>query len=188
MDTYDAVIGRRSIRKFQNKKVPFDILQKCIEAARMAPSAMNLQPLEYIIIEEEQLVKKMFECTEWNKYSFKNGPQPGEEPTAYILVLSNNKIKTKNPQIDAGLAIENILLTAYAQGVASCCMGATKKKEIIELLKIPEDYSIQNLIVLGYAKQVSKTVDEDSIRIKQVDDEVRVSKRPLSKIMHRNCF
>ena len=60
MNVYEAVTRRRSIRRFTDKAVPRAILEKCVDAARLTPSAMNLQPCEYIIVDDKELLPKVF--------------------------------------------------------------------------------------------------------------------------------
>ncbi|MDI6815200.1 MAG: nitroreductase family protein [Dehalococcoidales bacterium] len=61
MDMYEAVIKRRSIREFKDIVVPYDVLERCVNAARLAPTAANRQLCEYIIIDDEQLLPKVFD-------------------------------------------------------------------------------------------------------------------------------
>ena len=61
MSTYELALKRRSIRRFKNVAIPYEILEKCVNAARLAPSGGNLQPLEFIIVDDEQLLAKMFD-------------------------------------------------------------------------------------------------------------------------------
>ncbi len=188
METFEAIKNRRSIRKFLNKRVSADLLEELIEAARLAPSAMNLQPLEYIIVNREDLLLKLFDCTEWKNYSFASGPERGEEPKAYIVILSNTLIKSRNIEMDAGLAIENILLLAQSEGLASCCLGSVSWGQINRLLGIPNSHYGLLLIALGYPKQSASFVDSDDRKIRSVDEKIIVSKNPLEKIIHKNYF
>jgi len=88
MSVYDTAIKRRSIRRFKDMPVPKDVLEKCVDAARLAPSGANLQPLEYIIVDDEQLVPQVFSIIKWAAYIRPAGdPPPGHEPKAYIAIL-----------------------------------------------------------------------------------------------------
>ena len=60
MNVYDAVLKRRSIRKFKQERIPLDILKQLVNAARVAPQASNFQPMKYIIVEDNELVKSIF--------------------------------------------------------------------------------------------------------------------------------
>jgi nitroreductase len=187
MDTFEIIKKRRSIRKFRNLTVPYDKLEKLVESARLAPSVMNLQPLEYIIVENAQLVKEVFDCTEWKNYVFESGPKKGEEPKTYIVVLIKNA-ELKHAEFDAGLATENILLAAQNEGIASCCLGAVEWTRINRILKIPTEYYAKMLIALGYPKQEATYTDAEDKKIRSVNGKIIVSKEPLSKILHKNYF
>jgi FMN reductase [NAD(P)H] len=188
METYEAIMGRRSFRKFQQRKISKSLLKKMIEAARMAPSGMNLQPIEYILIDESNLIKEVFEFTEWAGYKFKDGPMPGEEPIAYIAVISNNEVNLKGAPLDAGLAIENIMLEAYSEGVGSCCLGAINRPKLSKLLGVSNNYYLIMLVALGYPKQEARTIDSTDKKIKTIEGITYVSKMPLNKVLHDNKF
>ena len=95
MDVYEAIISRRSIRRFQQKPISTDLLKKFVNAARLAPSAANFQPLEYFVVTDKDLLDKVFETLGWAAYIRpKWSPSQEERPTAYIIILytdSNNK-------------------------------------------------------------------------------------------------
>ncbi|MEE9583659.1 MAG: nitroreductase family protein, partial [Dehalococcoidales bacterium] len=62
MDVYETVIKRRSIREFKDTPVAYDVLEKCVNAARLAPTAANYQLCEYIVIDDEQLLPQVFDA------------------------------------------------------------------------------------------------------------------------------
>ena len=74
MDVYEAAISRRSIREFKDIPVPYDVLEKCVNAARLAPSAMNSQLCEYIIVDDEQLLPQVLDAVG----SWAGQPRPKE--------------------------------------------------------------------------------------------------------------
>ena len=65
MSVYKAILKRRSIRRFQKRKIPFGILRKLINAARVAPSAANLQPCEFIAVNKREIVDRIFPTLRW---------------------------------------------------------------------------------------------------------------------------
>jgi nitroreductase len=188
MEVFEAVKKRRTIRKFQRKGVGHALLEKCVEAARLAPSAMNAQPLEFIAIDSEGLLAKVFECTAWAGSCPRAGPEKGEEPTAYIAVLLDKKADPAWGRIDAGLAVENILLTALEQGIASCCLGALNREKLSSILKIPPQFEPLLLVALGYPKQESKALDSAETAYRLEGNTVVVPKKPLEKALHWNEY
>ncbi len=158
MDAYELILKRRTIRKFRQKKIGRCILAGCLEAARLAPSARNLQPLEYVLVTRKGSRGDVFSCTAWAGYEKKAGPKRGEEPAAYVVILSNRSI-SETAAYDVGLAAGNIMLAALNAGVASCPLGALDRPRLASLLGIPATHAIELAIALGYPKQ--KSVAED---------------------------
>jgi len=187
MNTYRLILKRRTIRKFSQKEIRKSDLFLFINAARLAPSSANLQPLEYILITKN--LDRVFECTNWAGYLKNGAPKKGERPTAYILIISNTKIST-NAKYDVGLAIENTLLTALEKGIAGCIIGSLNRDKLIEYLNVPKDYIIELAIALGYPKQ--KSVEEKFKKnIKYWLDKkgvLRVPKRRLKDMVHKEIF
>ena len=84
MKTYDLIISRRTIRKFQQKPIKLSVLKKIVNAGRLAPSAGNLQPLEYVIIADDAIREKIFHHIGWARYiAPERNPKKNERPVAY---------------------------------------------------------------------------------------------------------
>ena len=190
MEIYKAIISRRSIRRFQQKEIPIDLLKKFVNAARLAPSAANLQPLEFFIINDKKLCEKIFETLSWAAYiTPKWAPIEGERPVAYIINLikdSNNKWVDR----DVSFASENIVLAAEEEGIGSCIMCKIDKTKIQEILNISKNMIIDSVIALGYKAEKSVIEDyKDSVKYWRDKDQVlHVPKRKLEEIIHINEF
>lgn len=188
--THQLITTRRSIRRFKPEKVPYPLLEKAVDAGRVAPSARNAQPLEYVIVDEQELVKKMFSLVKFAGYLDWN-PGPEEMPRAYIVVVSRED--DAYTKYDVGLATENIILASGEEGIGSCLVGAFKEKKVRQLLLIPENYNVHLLIALGYPAEepVLEEMEsgEDSIKYWQDrEGTIHVPKKPLNRILHRNKF
>jgi len=187
MSTYDLILKRRTIRKFEQKQIPKKILLNCVNAARLAPSAANIQPLEYIIITKN--LDKIFPHTRWAGYLKNGAPKKDERPVAYIIILSNENINPK-AKYDAGIATENIILTALEKRISSCLIGSLNREELIKILDIPKNYTIELVIALGYPKQES-VEEKFTGDIKYWLDKkgiLHVPKKNLNKIIHEEKF
>lgn len=187
---YQLIIKRRSIRRFRPQKVPYELLEKAVNAGRLAPSAGNHQPWEYIIVDDEKLVPKIFSLVRFAGY-LDWSPQPEEMPTSYIAVIIRKE--RIHATYDVGLAAENIILTCLEKGVGSCLIRAFNKQKATELLEVPPGYSIQILIALGYPAENPlleklKTKDGSIKYWKDEEGVLHVPKRALSNILHRNRF
>ncbi len=192
MDIYDLIISRRTIRQFDPKPVPREVLEKLVNAARLAPSAANLQPLEYVVIDDEGLRRKIFPWLKWAASIAPAGnPRPGHEPQAYIFVLINRDVREKMYEYDVGAAIENMALAALSEGVASAWLISIDKPRIMELLRIPERFELDAVLALGYPGQVSVVEELTEARKKYWQDPdltFHVPKRRLKDILHINKF
>lgn len=183
MTVYELILKRRTIRKFENTPIKKDSVIKMVNAARLAPSAANLQPLKYIAVTSPEGCDKVFPLTKYGGY-FKDGtPKEGERPVAYIVVLEDNNIR-KEAREDAGAAIENIILTALEEGIASCWVGSVDREKLAELLKLADNLHINSVIALGYPMQESmeEKFDEDVKYFMDDAGRVHVPKRSMDEI------
>jgi len=191
MDIYEIIKKRRTIRRFKQKEIPLELLEKFVDMARIAPSGANMQPLEYIIVNDKKLLEEIFPLTRWAGYLGEEGPPPeGKRPVAYIVVLINNEIKSPSPKQDSGAAIENILLSATYNGIGTCWIGSINRERLREVLHIPDNYEIDSIIALGYPDEES-VIEEFSGSVKYWRDEkgiMHVPKRRLKDILHYNKF
>jgi nitroreductase len=191
MTFYEAIIKRRSIRRFKDMPIPYKILKKCVNAARLAPSAANLQPLEYIVVDEEHLLGIVFDTLKWANYiSPRGNPPPGERPRAYIVVLINSNVRADGFEYDVGLAVGTIILVALEEGLGTCCIGSIDRAKLMEILNVPRGYKIALVVALGYSNE-SPVEAEFGGSIKYWQDEsnvLHVPKRKLGDILHRNSF
>lgn len=194
MSVYKLISKRRSIRRFLQHDIPIDILTRIVDAARLAPSAANLQPLEYIVIDNPGQVKKVFPALKWAGYIRPHGnPPKGEEPVAYIVVLNNTKIKSQYVSQDSGAAIENMILTAMEENVGSCWVESIDKDSLRKVLELPDHLEIKAVLALGYPGEMPQTEElqeaDDSIKYWKDDDEcLIVPKRKLNDIIHYNLY
>lgn len=190
MNITDAITQRRTIRRYKQHKIPKDILKNLVNAARLAPSAMNKQPLEYVIIDDQSLVESLFEQVKWAGYIAPRGtPKEGERPTAFILILINKELKTAYTNHDIGAATQNIMLQAEEYDIGCCWIGSLKKDRVREILKVPEKYELDTIIALGYKDEESEYYDSDeTVKYDKVDGKYKVPKRRLETISHFNAF
>ena len=151
----DVVFSRRSIRRFKQKLIDMDLLKKFVDAARVAPSAANLQPLEYFIVSDKLLCEEIFDTIGWAGYiTPKWTPAKNEKPVAYIVILVREDLK-KYYKWDVGLAAQNIMLVAEDNDIGSCMLLNINRTKIRKTLSIPDDLYIDSIIALGYKSEKS---------------------------------
>ncbi len=187
MDVSEAIRKRRSIRRFKHRELEKEKLIKCVDAARIAPSAANLQPLEYIVVRDAETRKKIFGEIKWAGYLEWN-PSEDEAPMAYVAILKNKNISS-NGKYDVGLAVENMVLCAMEEGISSCIIASFDKKKVREILAVPAYMEIELLVALGYAAEKSVMEEmKDSIEYYRINDVLHVPRRKLKDIIHFERF
>jgi nitroreductase len=197
MNVYETILKRRSIRRFQERAVPDEALERCIDAARLAPSGRNQQVIEYIVINDVKVLPGMFENIGGSAKlpPTKGGPRPEQAPKAYTIILINkdwegDANRRKVTLVDVGLAAENLILTAAEQGIGCCPILMFNEADIKLLLEIPDSYDIALVIIMGYPDESPVAdVAADSTSIWVDDKGIRhVPKRKLASIIHKNKF
>ena len=185
MEFYEVLKTRRSIRKFEQTQISDEMLSKLVDAARYAPVAANVQPLKYAIVRGDK-ANEIFPLTRWAKLLGERGtPKAHEAPVAYIFVMTDTN-NSYNKEADASLAIENIVLAAWYEGIGSCILGSIDKPKISKIIGLPEDYEINYAIALGYPAQTSVAEEEENGVAYYMDDEdvVHVPKRKLCDVSY----
>ena len=190
-NVYDLAVERRTIRRFKPDPVTRELLERLVDAGRLAPSAANMQPLEFVVVDGTGPRSEIFPCLKWAAYIAPAGdPRPGEEPAAYVVTLANMKIREKMFEYDVGAAMENMILAALEEGVGSCWLLSIDRDKLRAILGVPEHYRIDSVLALGYpAEEPAAEVMGDSCRYwKDAAGRLHVPKRPLASIAHFNKF
>jgi len=150
----ELVIRNRSYRRFyQDEPIDRTTLVNLVDCARLSASARNQQPLKYWLSCEPQKNNLIFPCLAWAGY-LKDwpGPQDGEKPAAYIIVLGDTEISLSFG-CDHGIAAQSILLAATEINLGGCIIGSVHKEKLAEALTIPKRYEILFVIALGKPKE-----------------------------------
>ncbi len=184
----ELVKENRSCRRFhEDHTVKPETLKELVDLARMSASGANLQPLKYILSCDPQKNAEIFSCLAWAGY-LKDwaGPEEGERPAAYIVVLGDTSI-SESAGCDHGIAAQTILLGAREKGLAGCMLGSIDRKALRKGLNIPAQLKILLVLAIGKPKEkiVLETVGtEDSIRYWRDNEGVHhVPKRKLEDII-----
>ena len=171
MDFSELVQKRLSDRKYASRPVERDSVVKCLEAARLAPSACNSQPWKFVVVDDRELVRKVGEAAAgmgMNGFA-------REVPVIVAVVLEKmnltarigSVIKDKEYSLlDVGIAVEHFCLQAAELGLGTCIMGWFNEKKVKELLGI-RGKRVPLLVSLGYPagenrKKIRKSMDEMS--------------------------
>lgn len=188
MTISDLVIDNRCYRRFfQDVVVERRSLEKLVDLARLSASSQNLQPLKYFLSCDSDVNAIIFSNLTWAGYlQGWNGPEEGERPSAYVLILGDKLISTSFG-IDTGIAAQSIRLGATEMGLGSCVVGSVKRNELAESLGLSERFEILLAIPIGKPKEavILETVRENG-DIKYWRDDAgahHVPKRTLNEVI-----
>lgn len=148
MEVLEAILTRKSIRKYLDKKIPKDIIRKILEAGIRAPSGGNRQPWRFIVVTDKDKIRKF--DPEFHQPWVENAPavivacvnphdtweRYGEDDHCYVL--------------DTAAAIQNILLAIHGLGLGGVWIISCGKREIRKLLDIPPHWQIVSIVPFGY--------------------------------------
>ena len=187
---YEKITSRRTIRKYAQEDVPKEVLLKYVDAARLSPSGANRQPLKYIIVNDQELLKEVFSTLSWAGYLPDYQPSEEEMPKAYVVILLDKNIR-KNPGHDAGIAVMSVSMVAYDHGLGSCILGAVDREKLRKVLNVPDSLDIVLVVALGYPAESPVVDNMKDGDIKYWLDEngvLHVPKRDLEDIVKRNGY
>lgn len=165
MSIVDLILKRRSVRRYAKKRVAEEVLSKVLEAGRQAPSADNVQPWHFIVLKDSSIREKM---SRGRYNSFVKDSAFTIVGCGYVGDADGRRWST----IDTTIALQNMVIAAWVQGVGSCWIGDFQEEEAKKLLGIPEDWKIVALVSFGYPT--------DQPRERQ--------KKPLEEIIGYNKF
>lgn len=143
MPLIDVILSRRSVRSYEKKNIPEDVLSKILEAGRQAPSAMNRQPWRFIVLTDYEIKEKLSHGR-WNRF-VKDSPVT-IVGCAYVGDFYTRKWST----VDTTIALQNMVIAAWVIGVGSCWIGDFRENEVKNLLDIPDNWKVVALVTFGY--------------------------------------
>lgn len=153
MDVFQAVIKRYSCRSYDPRPIEDDKLNKILEAARFAPSASNRQDWRFVVVTEPDKRAKL--CKAANDQKFIK-----EAPIVIAACSASTHIMTCGQPvaaIDVAIALEHIALQATEEGLATCWIGSFHPDQVKDILGIPQDIIVVELMTLGYPADLQKT-------------------------------
>jgi nitroreductase len=152
MTVIEAIKKRFSCRAYLDKPIEKDKLDQIFEAARQAPSAKNLQDWRFVVVTDNGVKQRVAECTN-HKDAF---GRAGAIIAACSVCKEVMKCGQHIAPIDVAIALEHIALTATGLGLATCWIGSFDAPKVRDVLEIPKDVDIIELMALGYPGEGSR--------------------------------
>lgn len=140
MDVFECVSSLRSVRKFLETEVPKDTIKRILQAGRLSPSAHNDQPWKFILVNKKESIRQLA------KYCISGSFTSGASFAIVILTDSESKWY----QIDGTRAAQNMILTAWSEGVGTCWIGRIDSQGLKDYMNIPERWHVLTVLPFGY--------------------------------------
>ena len=159
MDAIEALKTRRSVRAYTGEPVPKKTIEDIVDCGRLAATAINIQPWEFVVVMDPALRRRLAETTDHGKFI-------ADAPVCVVVLCQATKYYLE----DGSAATENILLAARAHGLGACWVAGDKKpyaSRICRLVGAPPDFKLVSLIPIGYPAESPEK-----------------AKRPLSAVLH----
>jgi nitroreductase len=152
MDIYTAISTRKSVRAYEDKPVPEDVLARILEAARIAPSASNRQEWRFVVVRDAETRQQLVPAARNQRFV-------GEAPVVLACCAETDEHKMPcghlSYTIDLAIAVDHITLCAAAEGLGTCWIGAFNEQQVRDILGIPKDIRVVALLPLGYPLDAS---------------------------------
>jgi len=159
MDAIERLKTRRAVRTYTSDALPRDIIEDIIDCGRLAATAINIQPWEFVVVTDAALRGRIAEATDYGKFI-------ADAPVCVVVLCRETKYYLE----DGSAATQNILLAAHAHGLGSCWVAGDKKPyaaDICRLVGAPPGYKLISLIPLGFPAESPEK-----------------AKRPLADVLH----
>jgi len=160
MEVFDAVRTVLAIRQFQDKPIPEAVIQQIVEAANVTASSINGQPWHFVVVQDKEMLRQLATLA-------RTGPYIAQAPLAIVVGMEQSPYAVS----DASRAIQDMILTAWSQGIGSNWVGFENLQQVNPVLGIPEEITILAILPFGYPVA---TVGKG-----------KKKRKPLSEVVHR---
>lgn len=144
MEFYEVIKARKSVRAYEDRPVGDDVLQRVLEAARLSPSAKNLQPWHFVVVRDPER-REALSGGLWGRFL--------KEAPVVIVGCGNRKESKHWCKVDTTIALQTLVLAATAEGLGTCWVGDFREEKAKALLGIPDDYEIVCMIAMGHERR-----------------------------------
>jgi len=178
LDVFDAIKKRRSIRSYRADSIPDEVLDKLLNALRLAPSGGNRQPYRFIVVRDKETKAKLAAACNWSPGSPQGQAFIAEAPVVIVACTSKERalcryykdgktflaIEREIPaeadrspagylnlvDIDMAIAMDHLTLAAVAEGLGTCWISALDEQQVKKAVSVPEDIRVPAIMPVGY--------------------------------------
>ena len=143
MEVFEAVQKRKSVRAYDSKPIPKEIMERVLEAAVISPSASNRQPWHFIVVTDQEK-RKGLSKGQYAKFVH-------EAPTV-IVACGDEMLSSKWYAVDTTIALQSMVLVATGEGLGTCWIGSFDETDVKKLLDIPDNLRVIALLPIGYPR------------------------------------
>ena len=164
MDTFEAIRTLLAVRRYSDRPIPEDVVKKIVEAGRLTGSAMNLQPWQFVVVQDRETLRRL-------GAGARSGPYTADAPLAIVVAVE----RTGYAVSDASRAIQSMLLAAWSEGVGSNWVGFVGGLDSVKAaLGIPAALDVLAILPFGYpAAAIGRGVKD---------------RKPLRAVAHRERY
>ena len=165
LEVFEAIKGRRSVRKYKKDPVPEDFIARILDAGRWAPSASNRQPWSFIVLKDINMKKRVAEATTYGRFL-------AEAPLGIVVIIDPEVSHRSGGVEDGAIATQNMLLAAHALGLGTCwigCYNSTYEERVKEILEIPKNRRVLSIISVGYPAESPTSTRRELTEIVSTD-------------------
>jgi nitroreductase len=155
MEFYEVIKERKSVRKYKHDPIPDDVLDRILEAGRIAPSAKNIQPWHFVVVKNPEIKEMIAEACRGQRFM--------AEAPVIICGCALEDIAwgrmggyMSSFAVDLAIAMEHMILAAANEGLGTCWIGAFVEKDVKKILGIPDNVRVVALTPVGYPAEVPK--------------------------------
>ena len=169
-----------------------ETLKNIVKLGSLAPSRMNRQPWQFIIINKKTIKDLIFVNILWGSKNPTNKifSKADHAPNSYVAILIDERIAKTGYEYEIGACAENMMIYARGLGIGSVWIHSINRDSITNLLKIPKEIKLDSIIAFGYPSHISKTIDMDNGFNYSTDSKnnLCVPKRKIEKITFYNSY
>ena len=189
MKLKDLVLKTRSYRRFdESSRIEYRTLEDLVDLARLSASGANRQPLKFLLYDSQEDCARVFPSVVWAAYLRDwDGPNVGERPSAYIIILGDKSI-AEGFGVDHGIAAQSIMLGATEAGLGGCIIASIRREILRKELSIPDKFEILLILALGKPVEnviIDKIKDDDIKYWRDSEQNHHVPKRSIKDLIIR---